>query len=133
MNLSKEEIEKAKDVLNNYKFLFSKNVRENADTYINNHYTKVCRDSMETLLQYIDQLEGYLERISKQLDNVAIDQIPIGITELQQENNKLNKIIDEMVEQLTTLALWDNQDKKVVLIKANQDIRQYFEKKVGGK
>ena len=55
--LSKEEIENAKDILNNYKFLFSKNIRENADTYISNYYTKVCRDSMEILLQYIDQLE----------------------------------------------------------------------------
>ena len=114
--LSKEEIEKAKGWL--------------SALDIKSEFEAIWK---EIILQYIDQLEGYLERISKQLDNVAIDQIPIGITELQQENNKLNKIIDEMVEQLTTLALWDNQDKKVVLIKANQDIRQYFEKKVGGK
>ena len=30
-NMNKEEIEKAKDVLNNYKFLFSKNIKENTD------------------------------------------------------------------------------------------------------
>ena len=52
------------------------------------------------------------------------------IKELEQENKKQSKIIDEMVKQLTTLALWDNQNERVVILNTKQDIKQYFEKKV---
>ena len=52
------------------------------------------------------------------------------INQLEEKNNKQNKMIDEMVKQLTTLALWDNQNERVVLVKTEQDIKQYFEKKV---
>ena len=52
------------------------------------------------------------------------------IDQLEQENNKLNKMIDEMVKQLTTLAVWDNQNERVVILETRQDIKQYFEKKV---
>ena len=123
--LSKEEIEKAKEWLNWMKkedlFL----------PYISN------------IIQYIDQLEQYLERISKQLDNVAIDQIPIEIAELQfkyksieQENNKQNKIIDEMAKELEELKLcrFKREDGGELLGKYRcynkQDWKQYFEKKV---
>ena len=108
MNLSKKEIEKAKDVLNNYKFLFSKNARENADTYINNHYTKVCRDSMETLLQYIDQLE--------------------------QENNKRNEsaywkgYIQKQNEAMEICKICKYRKKYFKRIE--EEAKQYFEKKV---
>ena len=131
--MSKEEIEKAKDVLNNFKLLFLKNIKENTDTYICNHYTKVFRDNIETLLQYIDQLEQYLEKISKQLDNVAIDQIPIGIAELQQENNKQNKIIDEMAKWIFNKDYTENSlliHRDDYYSNCIKQVKQYFEKKV---
>ena len=102
--LSKEEIEKAKDVLNNFKLLFLKNIKENTDTYICNHYTKVFRDNIETLLQYTKQLE--------------------------QENNKESKMIDEMAKYIKEpyqLYIFKGRMSKITAIK------QYFEKEVEGK
>ena len=110
--LSKEEIEKTKNILNNFKFLFSKNIKENTDTYIGKHHTKVFRDNIETLLQYIDQLE--------------------------QENNKLNKINNEMAMEI---ASYDNDETFCKEVYPNNScegngipcwdcIKQYFEKKV---
>ena len=105
--------------------------------------------------------EEYLERISKQLDNLAIDQIPIGIKELQQENkrlthtnksyegiiNKLNKMIDEMAKEMylniSMLEMAkigqaiDYDPRKMFAGISDEEaidcIKQYFEKRVEGK
>ncbi len=100
--------------------------------------------------------EEYLERISKQLDNLAIDQIPIGIKELQQENkrlthtnksykgiiNKQNKIIDEMALAIASYDIdeeicknqvkvfCDNEPLGVTADVCAKCIKKYFEKKV---
>ncbi len=113
--MNKEEIEKAKDVLNNYKFLFSKNIKENTDTYICNYYTKIFKDNIEILLQYINLLE--------------------------QENIKQNKIIDEMSKEMNrayfdenNFCLWFEKyitkEKSSCLSDRIKIIKQYFEKKV---
>ena len=143
--LSKEEIEKAKERIQ----------KSLNDIWFGTLYSQEENDEDEKiLLQYIDQLEQYLEKISKQLDNVAIDQIPIGIAELQQENkrlthtnksykgiiNKLNKIIDEMAKEINK-AYFDEEDfwlwfEKDIINKTSNlperiiKIKQYFEKKV---
>ena len=90
--MNKEEIEKAKEKCNSIVEFCktNKECQENnicSDCYIEIEDIK----AIETLLQYIDQLEEYLERISKELDNVATDQILIAIKELKQENNKQNE------------------------------------------
>ena len=94
--------------------------------------------SKEKLLQYIDELEEYLEKISKQLDNIAIDQIPIGIAELQQENNKQSKIIDLMADIIKDCDIDYSYICKYRIVRSCEKapkgckncIKQYFEKKV---
>ncbi len=132
--LSKEEIEKSKERCNSI-VEFCKNNKECQEN-------KICSDcyieiedisAIGTLLQYVDHLEQYLERISKQLDNVAIDQIPIAIKELEQENNKQNKMIDEMSEQLAGLTIWDIEKDEPRFLGDTEEVKQYFEEKVGKK
>ena len=107
----------------------------------------------EQELKIIDNnLNNVINEITKQViknKDLAIAQHIIQkqeekIDQLEQENKRLtntnksykgiikkqNKIIDEMAKQLTTLALWDNQNERVVIVKTKQDIKQYFEKKV---
>ncbi len=138
--LSKEEIEKAKEKLKN---LHPRKYWQRPDTFTYELKPDIeLTQAIETLLQYIEQLEQYLERISKQLDNVAIDQIPIGIAELQfkyksieQENNKQNKIIDEMLIFLSRQDLGYYNRKsfcKPYKPYNKEDWKQYFEEKVGG-
>ncbi len=99
--MNKEEIEKAKEILNkfiNNEIQRDKLERDNrcggwkiGDTY--KHLE--LNPATETLLQYIDQLE--------------------------QENNKQNKIIDEMADKIYEEGIiWDNKEQ----------VKQYFEKKV---
>ena len=113
--LSKEEIEKAKRMLSNPKKedlieiirIFKRNGIEN--------YCIAKNESIETLLQYIIQLE--------------------------QENNKQFKIIDEMAAYIAGLDIDEDICKKVEKSLCNgktsapvssciECIRQYFEKKV---
>ena len=94
--LSKEEIEKAKEVANSY--------IKAIDTFgtidykcINNLYTPI-----KTFLQYTEQLE--------------------------QENKKLNKMIDKMATLLGSLKL--SKDREGYEIMEKEDWKQYFEEKV---
>ena len=106
--LSKEEIEKAKEDLLEIKEdsewdLQHKSSRTDEEINLANKYSK----SIETLLQYIDQLE--------------------------QENNKQSKMIDEMVEQLVGWAIFDGELQKPIILYTEEQVKQYFEKKVEGK
>ena len=106
--LSKEEIEKAKEMLNNPKKedlieiirIFKRNGIEN--------YCITKNETMQTLLQYIDQLE--------------------------QENNKQNKIIDLMAGSINSydsqLDICYFKDKEHVKQHYEEYLEQYFEKKV---
>ncbi len=101
--LSKEEIEKAKNILkeiqeSNRSWLFNTNEENCEKIYLQDI------EAIETLLQYIDQLK--------------------------QENNKQNKIIDEMCEQLAGLAILDIKKAEYITLGDKEEVKQYFEKKV---
>ncbi len=53
------------------------------------------------------------------------------ISELQQENNKQSKIIDEMAEQLAGLMILDNEE--TLILGDKEEVKQYFERKVEDK
>ena len=107
--LSKEEIEKAKERLN-------KKLEDEKILGMLAHIDKIVDEnilnniSIETLLQYIDQLE--------------------------QENNKLNKINDEMAKEIKKTDYsyyYCNSTKECTGEECKDCIKQYFEKKVEGK
>ena len=52
------------------------------------------------------------------------------ISELEQENNKQNKIIDEMVETLVGLTVWDSEKDEPFILGDKEEVKKYFEKKV---
>ncbi len=87
--LSKEEIEKAKEKTKQWIY----NMRTGRRVNIIHKGDKDFCNDLETLLQYINQLE--------------------------QENNKQNKIIDEI------LKAWKQDDNRSI-----KELKQYFEKKV---
>ena len=112
--LNKEEIEKAKENVKNSYVMATKHCLDDEN--------KQLKESIETLLQYIDQLELEKDtlRFIQWCDTDRINQ-------LEQENNKQNKIIDEMAKVICMLDTFDNYDTW------NNDIsevKQYFEKKV---
>ena len=121
--LSKEEIEKAKEFMKFYKNHCLNIEKKNIEKYGTVNDEEFIYKNIELLLQYIDELEEYLEKISKQLDNVAIDQIPIGIAELQQVNNKQNND-----------TYWkgyiQKQNEAVEICKMCKYRKQYFERNV---
>ena len=111
--LSKEEIEKAKEVC--IKLI----------VYLPNFHLGGSED-IETLLQYIDQLEQENKTL-KHTNKTYKGRL-----------NKQNKIIDEMVEVINASSICDyfikdnckhyaRKDKKL----CDECIKQYFEKKVG--
>lgn len=65
------QIEKAKKVLG-----YQLNMK---DTDV---YTPINYESIETVLNELEEQNKYLEDISRLLNNIAIDQIPIAISEL---------------------------------------------------
>ena len=87
----------------------------------------------------ITELNEYLERISKNLDNVAIDQIPIAISELKYKNELKDKQIDLMAISILVKKIGDypcgykqdciKSDKEYRDIHCKDCIKQYFENK----
>lgn len=77
--------------------------------------TKLLKENKEKDKQIIE-LNKYLERISQDLDNVAIDQIPIAIAELKYQNKLKNKQIDLMARSF-------RQDD----VRSVEEIKEYFE------
>ena len=78
--------------------------------------TKLLKENKEKDKQIIE-LNKYLERISQDLDNVAIDQIPIAIAELKYQNKLKNK-------QIHIMARAFRQDD----VRNVEEIKEYFEK-----
>ena len=108
--LSKEEIEEAKEISEDLIELLKKNTLN-----INKILNLIKEgEAIETLLQYIEQLE--------------------------QENNKLNKMIDETIKYIATLDIEEDICSKIEneycdkmsLGECECCIKQYFEKKVEG-
>ena len=84
--MSKEEIEKAKEQLNKF-------CNYDDNLFLQDEILYEYQDSIETLLQYINQLE--------------------------QENSKKDKIIDEVIK------TWKQDDYRDI-----EEIKEYFEKKI---
>lgn len=80
--------------------------------------TKLLKGNKEKDKQIIE-LNKYLERISQDLDNVAIDQIPIAIAELKYQNKLKNK-------QIHIMARAFRQDD----VRSVEEIKQFYERKV---
>ena len=102
--IRKEEIEKAKEKCNSI-IEFCKNNKECQEN-------KICSDcyieiedisAIRTLLQYIEQLE--------------------------QENNKQNKMINEMANCLVGFT-FSNKEELEAIFCNKEEVKQYFEKKV---
>ena len=128
--LSKEEIEKAKKIAQNY-------IKDTPilpyDCLMN-----IERKSAETLLQYINQLEFQIQAKEKEhkYDVNIIDEVKGEVVKLYKEINKQNKIIYEMVTMLEELKIcyFKKEDGGELLGKYRcynkDDWKQYFEKKV---
>ena len=112
---SKEEIEKAREFMNNIKQTIQENNMLFEEENITIKAGKTTAQNIETLLQYIDQLE--------------------------QENNKQNKIIDEMIKYIADVDtdIFCDTDKYERDIEDNvigcdedceECVKYYFEKKV---
>ena len=123
--MSNEEIEKAKETMEHWVEYEKQNKEKinKADELI---------EIQEILLQYIEQLEQGNKALKKGQASLMVSRKKWKDRYYKEKAkiNKLNKMIDEMAKQLTTLALWDNQNERVVIVKTKQDIKQYFEKKV---
>ena len=70
--------------------------------------------------------------ITREMDKSA-DVLEEYIKQLEKENNKQNKIIDEMAEQLAGMTVWDIEKDEPRFLGDTEEVRQYFEKKVEGK
>ena len=146
--LSKEEIEKATEILKN---LHPKIYWQSPDilTYELKPDVKLER-AIETLLQYINQLENQIEATEMEhkydvnmIDEVKGESVKLykEIRKLEQENNKQSKIIDEMAKEVNAKVL--TKEKWCPLLRREKGcydddtclkcIKQYFEKKVEGK
>ena len=98
--MSKEEIEKAKK--KKKKWIYNMKTGRRVKI-IHKGDVDFCND-LETLLQYTEQLE--------------------------QENSKKDKIIDEMVETLVGLTVWDSEKDEPFILGDKEEVKGYFEKKV---
>ena len=151
--LSKEEIEKANRICK----------RRINELKLNYAITNEDLKAIETLLQYIDQLEQenkqYKEFITEANGKDIKDITATEYMKIKQEGyiqgrieeqdklikciNKLNKMIDEMAEQLVCKDITDKDcfipreysdiDDCVKKSSCTECIKQYFEKKVEGK
>ena len=133
--LSKEEIEKTKEILN--KFMNNEMQQDKLEIdsrcgswkigYVYKHLE--LNPSIKTLLQYIDQLETSNKELDK--ENNRLEKIEF-------ERDKANKIIDEMAEYIAEIDGSDNLCDKnkhcsICIIKdCKECIKQYFEKKAEG-
>ena len=148
--LSKEEIEKAKgwlsalDIKSEFEAISKEiisqyieqlenqiEVKETEHKYDVNMIDEVKREAVK-LYKEIRQLEQGNKALKKGQASLMVSRKKWKDRYYKEKAkiNKLNKMIDEMAKQLTTLALWDNQNERVVIVKTKQDIKQYFEKKV---
>ena len=133
--LSKEEIEKAKERIN--KFMNNEMQRDKLEIdnrcggwKIGDVYKHLeLNPAIETLLQYIEQLEQEIQ-LSDFVHECDINKI----YQLEQENNKQNKIIDLMAGSINSydsqLDICYFKDKEHVKQHYEEYLEQYFEKKV---
>ena len=130
--MNKEEIEEAKKKFNKPKKydlieiirIFKRNGIEN--------YCVAENKTMQTLLQYIDQLENQIQatEMEHKYDIKMIDEVKGESVKLYKEIRKQNKMIDEMAEQLAGLTIWNIEKNEPLILGDKEEVKQYFEKKV---
>lgn len=98
-----------------------------------NIITKLQKENEEKNTN-IAKSNEYLERISQDLDNVAIDQIPIAIAELKYKKQLKDKQIDLMAEYIDEIDVSEVIcGEKIICDENCKDcIKQYFETKAKG-
>ena len=118
---SKEKIEESKEHLK---------IIERNYTY-NNHYSITDLQAIETLLQYIDRLEFQTQVKEKEhaYDLNMIDEVKGEAVKLYNKIDKLKKIINEMSKQLAGIAIWNNEKEEPIILKDEQEVKLYFERK----
>ena len=99
---SKEEIEKAKE------FLWD----------IDDYYTEHATDENGNVID-----EDMNEKAEK------INNANYYIMQLEQEKDKLNKIVDEMAEQLAGLAIWNIEKNEPLILGDKEEVKKYYERK----
>ena len=111
--LNKEEIEKAKEILNN----LGKSIQTICKKKSN------MATSIETLLQYIDQLEQENKALKKGQNSLMASRKKWKDRYYKEKAkfDKANKMVDEMAK------VWKQDDYRSI-----EEIKQYFEKKVEG-
>ena len=121
--ISKEEIEKAKERIQ----------KSLNDILFKTLYSQEENDEDEKiLLQYIDQLEFQLQAKEKvhEYDVNMIDEVKGESVKLYNKIDKLNKMIDEMAEQLVGIVIFDIEKDEPLILGDKEEVKQYFEKKV---
>ena len=137
--LNKEEIEKAKEYIEGLINLFYEFPNPQSVLLEDNKVKYV-----ETLLQYIDQLENQIQakEMEHEYDVNMIDEVKGNSVKLYKEIRKQNKIIDEMAEHIVSSAIVDDTVCSRIFCEVQEDCshekmlnctKQYFEKKVEGK
>ena len=133
--MDKEEIEKAKEKCKSIVKVNNDYLKGVEIQHINQKEIK----SIETLLQYIQELEE-IKEMKETIELAGMDiksllkfkyeneRLKNKVNQLEQENNKQNKIIDEMLNLLGSLKL--SKDIEGYEIMQKEDWKQYFEKKV---
>ena len=135
--MSKEEIEKAKQDIKNSYVMSTKHCLDNEN--------KQLKQSIETLLQYINQLEQENVALKKGQNSLMASRKKwrYRYYKEKRKSNQQSKIIDEMGEYLAIIRDCPNEDKGSNLDCENRCSnddslyvecwKQYFEKKVEGK
>ena len=120
--MNKEEIEKAKERIQ----------KSLNDILFKTLYSQEENDEDEkTLLQYIEQLEFQLQTKEKvhEYDVNMIDEVKGESVKLYNKIDKLNKMIDEMAEQLAGIVIFDIEKDEPLILGDKEEVKQYFKEK----
>ena len=81
----------------------------------------------------IEKAKGWLSAldINSEFEAISKEILLQYIKQLEQENSKLNKIIYPMAETLVGSIIWDNEKDELRFLGDTEEVKQYFEKKVG--
>ena len=132
--MSNEEIEKAKDILLRGNDIESACLIMQEAIWGNlvqvGGRVNIIKVAMRQILNFIEEYknEGYLDVVREKV------QLKEKNKQLEQENNKQSKIIDEMANFILDANYEKNKNSnKDYYIKCVNEVKQYFEKKVEGK
>lgn len=116
--IHKEEVKLLQKKIEKYKYLYQKSL---------DNTVKLDKENID-LKKQVDLMNEYLERISQDLNNISIDQIPIAIAELKYKNKLADNQIDLMAEYIEKITV----DMKIAfgenMLWDRNQIKQDFEK-----